>query len=721
MAIPNVVVSAPSQLFTLPNSFAAIAGGSIYIGQIGTDPTVPANQIQVYVQNDEGGTTAVSQPISIGAGGYPEYNGEVAKFVTVEGQSMAVLDANGVQVYYFPDILKYDPDQFKTLLSDADGLKYIGRCPSIDALRSIEPTAIGQKIDVVAYYNDWQTKINPTGGGCFFYDAADSASPDDGWICIVTTEGNRWKRIVDNLEWDLEWAGVRSGDNISPLLQTAINLAVEYVENDGFYHTPRILIPCGDYLLLETISMPSYINVIAKGNVTLDVSNLESGYGIIIGNSTNVGSPTYQSGETLSAVGGTLSIIGPSRTGNVHGIYIGNAATGFTPCRNVKLSNVGVRLCNRALEFSLYDTYLFSARDCHFETNAYSIFADDAGVSGSSVNSGERMVFINCIFGSCGSDHIYVDRAGFDFVIDNCSLDYSGSNVINLGPNARYFSGKIVSSHIEAFGDYVVNGDISAQGNVCIYFTNAIFLAVGGTGVANSISRPLFFTNAQIVLNGYEHRATFQMVYNDIPCLAQSSTTTVFSNGAAKIATVVVPSYAHILNKGYDFSSEIVGATVSSTSSVLNAFTISSISAMTGSIVSLEDNTQALQMTGTSSSSFITLFSSYFPAAANNLIGAFLAVQMLSSTGNLTCGCSWYWYDKDLSLLSNSSGGTTGMGSVFSNTSLPNYSLGNIRKIACYPFTKTAPAGSVYCRIRFNFSACNGTANIINCTAFKVE
>ncbi len=44
MTIPNVVVSAPSQLFTLPNSFAAIAGGSIYIGQIDTDPTVTANQ-----------------------------------------------------------------------------------------------------------------------------------------------------------------------------------------------------------------------------------------------------------------------------------------------------------------------------------------------------------------------------------------------------------------------------------------------------------------------------------------------------------------------------------------------------------------------------------------------------------------------------------------------------------------------------------------------------
>ncbi len=126
MTIPNVVVSAPSQLFTLPNSFAAIAGGSIYIGQIDTDPTVVANQIQVYVQNDDGSTTAVSQPLNIGAGGYPEYNGAVAKFVTVEGQSMAVLDANGVQQFYYPDVFKYDPDQLRCDLLQPTGASLIG-------------------------------------------------------------------------------------------------------------------------------------------------------------------------------------------------------------------------------------------------------------------------------------------------------------------------------------------------------------------------------------------------------------------------------------------------------------------------------------------------------------------------------------------------------------------------------------------------------------------
>ena len=47
----NVVVSMPSQLFTMARSFKAVANGKIYIGKIDTDPVNPENQIQVYIDN----------------------------------------------------------------------------------------------------------------------------------------------------------------------------------------------------------------------------------------------------------------------------------------------------------------------------------------------------------------------------------------------------------------------------------------------------------------------------------------------------------------------------------------------------------------------------------------------------------------------------------------------------------------------------------------------
>ncbi|HBN6650144.1 TPA: hypothetical protein LZR50_002390, partial [Escherichia coli] len=114
----NVVVSQPSQLFTLARSFKANANGKIYIGKIDTDPVNPENQIQVYVENEDGSHVPVSQPIIINAAGYPVYNGQIAKFVTVQGHSMAVYDAYGSQQFYFPNILKYDPDQFKQELEN---------------------------------------------------------------------------------------------------------------------------------------------------------------------------------------------------------------------------------------------------------------------------------------------------------------------------------------------------------------------------------------------------------------------------------------------------------------------------------------------------------------------------------------------------------------------------------------------------------------------------
>ncbi|EEY2827339.1 phage tail protein, partial [Escherichia coli] len=119
----NVVVSMPSQLFTMSRSFKAVANGKIYIGKIDTDPVNPENQIQVYVENEDGSHVPVSQPIIINAAGYPVYNGQIAKFVTVQGHSMAVYDAYGAQQFYFPNVLKYDPDQFKgNLLSEDHSL-----------------------------------------------------------------------------------------------------------------------------------------------------------------------------------------------------------------------------------------------------------------------------------------------------------------------------------------------------------------------------------------------------------------------------------------------------------------------------------------------------------------------------------------------------------------------------------------------------------------------
>lgn len=107
MTYPNTVISMPSQLFTMARSFKACSNGNIYIGMVDTDPTIPENQIQVYLENEEGSQVPVPQPIKINTAGYPVYSGQIQKFVTDVGHSMAVYDNHNTQQFYFPNVYKY--------------------------------------------------------------------------------------------------------------------------------------------------------------------------------------------------------------------------------------------------------------------------------------------------------------------------------------------------------------------------------------------------------------------------------------------------------------------------------------------------------------------------------------------------------------------------------------------------------------------------------------
>lgn len=182
--VPNVVVSMPSQLFTLARSFKAAANGRIYIGKIDTDPTIPENQIQVYLENEDGSLVPMAQPIMINAGGYPVYGGQIAKFVTVEGHSMAVYDAYGVQQFYFQNVLKYDPDQFANRLKDPYGAGYISNVynhyDTTAEIKSIEVSALTNAIHTRKY----QTSSASLSENVLLRDAAEDS---------VAKAGTDWK------------------------------------------------------------------------------------------------------------------------------------------------------------------------------------------------------------------------------------------------------------------------------------------------------------------------------------------------------------------------------------------------------------------------------------------------------------------------------------------------------------------------------------------------
>lgn len=101
----NTVISMPSQLFTMRSSFKAVANGSVYIGEVDTDPTIPTNQIQVYIEQENGTLVPVDQPIKINSAGLLTASGQVQKFVLTNTEySMTVQNSYGVDEFYFPRV-----------------------------------------------------------------------------------------------------------------------------------------------------------------------------------------------------------------------------------------------------------------------------------------------------------------------------------------------------------------------------------------------------------------------------------------------------------------------------------------------------------------------------------------------------------------------------------------------------------------------------------------
>ncbi|EOW21967.1 phage head-binding domain-containing protein [Escherichia coli] len=242
----NVIVSMPSQLFTMARSFKAVANGKIYIGKIDTDPVNPENQIQVYVENEDGSHVPVSQPIIINAAGYPVYNGQIAKFVTVQGHSMAVYDAYGAQQFYFPNVLKYDPDQFSVWAKNHFRLNFY--------FKSDISFSSGGHIDderyAVLYDND------PDGNMYFYarkdiveggYDVDAGSHPDDNWICVGLLNGF-------NLNTP-ENFGAKPYSESDCL--NAINMAIK----TGFIE----LTPGCTYFVSDEVVIPSYLVMETNG------------------------------------------------------------------------------------------------------------------------------------------------------------------------------------------------------------------------------------------------------------------------------------------------------------------------------------------------------------------------------------------------------------------------------------------------------------------------
>lgn len=92
----SIIVETPFQNFTGLDG-KPLTNGKVYIGQVGTDPTVFANQIPVFW--DEALTIPASQPLTTNAG-YIVRTGTPARVWVASDYSISVKNASNVLVYY---------------------------------------------------------------------------------------------------------------------------------------------------------------------------------------------------------------------------------------------------------------------------------------------------------------------------------------------------------------------------------------------------------------------------------------------------------------------------------------------------------------------------------------------------------------------------------------------------------------------------------------------
>ncbi|EMO5537771.1 right-handed parallel beta-helix repeat-containing protein [Klebsiella variicola] len=639
-----------------------------------------------------------------------------------------------------------DGDTLRQNLGSGDGLKLVGQCSDLTALRTIEPTASNQRISVASYSPGWAGLIGaPVGGGEFYYDPNDTTSADDDIFVFVTVGGKRWKRACSGKKICLEWKGVRPGDDAAPALNAiGAYLNSRAVAKGTVSGLPRVHVGAGVYPLSDTVSLTYAFRIKAVGNVEFTATGWDSTVAkdiFTIANPANmpaVPDKGYASGDPwLNGSDGTILITGPvydaAVTNNVVGVGVGNLVTGRTPVRGNVMHGVSIRYCGSAIYLRMRRLYLTSFSRVHCELNNTHITCPNQ--SGTE-DSGERIAFHECVFGGCRNQHVYVYMAPA-LHFDSCSFDFAQGSGIYLDGISEYGLFSFTNCHFENFNNYLINAQTGSRVTLlitnCDVFNNSQTTPVTAAS-ASSPSRPMFnlANGGNVSINGFKLNYSYRPL-GSLNMLVSSGTQTadtrtrVSVNGltAGDKAMTPCPAAAHIMNRSNDFSGEAVGSTITSkiaytTTHVQPVQDIASSwgAGMSASVVA-DGSTKVLQMVSADNTNFGYIQpKTAIPVSPGRSYSAYFSVQKLLATGGVNWSVSYLWYDKDGNLLSNDSALSGQFSSVYNDTTLPGYSTdaaenGN-RKLSTTMCVRIAPPGAAYCRPYFSVSSFTGTINIVN-------
>lgn len=501
--IPNVVVSMPSQLFTLARKFQAASNAKIYIGQIDKDPTIPENQIQVYLENEDGSTIPVAQPLIINQAGFPVYNGQIAKFVTVEGHSMAVYDSYGAQQFYYPNVLKYDPDQLRQELSTWMGSSLIdGGSLSLYKKKGIfgDGGSVNSKLDAIqdsdGFWYSYQGDDLPINYG--------SHNTSD-WACVGVLSGYHVDNIKNYITQELR-------------LIDSFNLAQNSKQKRG---GGCIFVPAGDYYLEDELALIDFVRFDGEGERVTRIFGASSaiGTGKAVVRSSKLPITTTENPAYLSHTGFTGATINGNGVFDV-GLYIRNTTN------ESKFTNVTTQNCKVANTNIISSWYVNMDNHVSRDSLGYGVVIGRKLFNEVGLDEVNACSFLNLRSNYSGKDDTYdpvnAPYAGAGITIwkaTSCAFDYVGAEnsygvgcvirkgIVSVIPNIYTEANGRGTKATDKIGVYVINADFAPLqiGSLNLTSQQKLFLDVNsvctiGSLYTHDFSNGVFLGSGKVIL-----------------------------------------------------------------------------------------------------------------------------------------------------------------------------------------------------------------------------
>jgi lysophospholipase L1-like esterase len=143
----------------------------------------------------------------------------------------------------------FETHQAEVLTRQQEAAQKVTFLANVTLLRTLDPTISGQKVAVGGFTSD-----GDGGGGQWFYDTSDTTSADNGGMVVVTAQGKRWKRIIQNGWIALEAFGAK-GDGIANDV-AAINNALVASAASGLLVRGRV----GATYRVQSVGNKTFIN-----------------------------------------------------------------------------------------------------------------------------------------------------------------------------------------------------------------------------------------------------------------------------------------------------------------------------------------------------------------------------------------------------------------------------------------------------------------------------